>query len=101
VVGLAFFADPTAVSFERAPDIVMEEFAQSPRRRMFKTGLIEFEGVAIKCAVENLSDTGAALQLATPHYIPDRFTLSVSGDQFRRRCHIIWRKEKLVGVAFD
>jgi len=68
---------------------------------MFKAAVIEFEGVAIRCAVENLSETGAALQLATPHYMPDRFTLSVPGDGFRRRCHIIWRKEKLIGVAFD
>ena len=97
---MAIFAIPTTVSFERTQGPVMEDFAKS-RLRMFKAGVIEFEGVAIKCAVENVSDTGAALQLATPHYLPDRFTLSVPGDQFRRRCHIIWRKEKLLGVAFD
>ena len=63
--------------------------------------MIEFDGVGIKCTVKNLSDTGAALQIVTPLYIPDRFTLSVPSDQFKRRCHIIWRKEKLIGIAFD
>jgi len=68
---------------------------------MCKPRVIEFDGVGIKCTAKNLSDTGAALQIVTPLYIPDRFTLSVPSDQFKRRCHIIWRKEKLIGIAFD
>jgi hypothetical protein len=33
--------------------------------------------------------------------IPDRFTLVVRTDQLKRPCHVIWRKEKRIGVAFD
>ena len=73
----------------------------APRRRILKAGTIEFGGGGIDCTVRNLSDTGAALEVVTPLFIPDRFTLFVPSDQFKRSCHIVWRKEKRIGVAFD
>ena len=33
--------------------------------------------------------------------IVDRFTLIVQSEQLKRPCHIVWRKEKRMGVAFD
>ena len=32
---------------------------------------------------------------------PDRFTLFVPSEHLKRPCHIVWRKEKRIGVAFD
>jgi hypothetical protein len=49
-----------------------------------KVGTIEFGGGGIDCSVRNISDTGAALEVATPLFIPDRFTLFVPSDQFKR-----------------
>jgi hypothetical protein len=66
-----------------------------------KAGSIEFGGGAIDCSVRNLSETGAALEVVTPLFIPDQFTLSVRTDQFRRPCHVVWRKQRRIGVAFD
>ena len=80
---------------------VMETARISPRRRILKAGSIEFGGGAIDCSVRNLSETGAALEVVTPLFIPDRFTLSVRTDQFRRPCHVVWRKQRRIGVAFD
>jgi len=37
----------------------------------------------------------------TPLFIPDRFTLVVSSEQLKRPCHIVWRREKRIGIAFD
>jgi hypothetical protein len=37
----------------------------------------------------------------SPLFIPDRFTLIVPTDQLKRRCHIVWRKQKRIGIAFD
>ena len=71
------------------------------RRRVLKAGSIEFGGGAIDCTVRNVSETGAALEVVTPLFIPDRFTLSVQTDQMRRPCHIVWRKERRIGIAFD
>jgi hypothetical protein len=32
--------------------------------------------------------------------IPDHFVLVISHDKLRRPCHVIWRSETRVGVAF-
>ncbi len=79
----------------------MDESRIAPRRRMLKAGTIEFGGGGIDCLVRNLSETGAALEVVIPLFIPDRFTLYVPSDQFKRPCHIVWRKEKRIGIAFD
>ncbi len=71
------------------------------RRRILKAGSIECGGGVIDCIVRNLSVTGAALEVVSPLYIPDRFTLVVRTDQLKRRCHIVWRKAKRIGIAFD
>ena len=79
----------------------MEEHRVAPRRRMLKAGTIEFGGGGIDCIVRNLSETGAALEVVSPLFIPDRFTLFVPSDQFKQRCYIVWRREKRIAVAFD
>jgi len=68
---------------------------------MFKAGIIEFGGGSIDCTVKNLSDTGAALEVLSPLYVPERFTLVVPTDQLKRRCHVVWRKQRRIGIAFD
>jgi hypothetical protein len=79
----------------------MDQQRIAPRRRILKAGTIEFGGGGLDCTVRNLSETGAALEVVTPLFIPDRFTLFIPSDQFKRPCHIVWRKEKRIGVAFD
>lgn len=58
---------------------------------MFKAGTIEFGGGVIDCTLKNLSQTGAQLEVISPLYIPDRFTLFIFSDQFKRRCRVVWR----------
>jgi hypothetical protein len=79
----------------------MESHRNAPRRRTLKAGSIEFGGGAIDCTVRNVSETGAALEVVSPLHIPDRFTLVVQTDHLRRRCNVIWRRGKRIGVAFD
>jgi hypothetical protein len=79
----------------------MDETRTAPRRRMLKAGTIEFGGGAIDCTVRNISETGAALDVVTPLFIPDRFTLFVPTEHLKRPCQIVWRKEKRIGVTFD
>jgi hypothetical protein len=79
----------------------MDEHRIAPRHRILKAGTIEFGGGAIDCTVKNLSNTGAALEVVTPLFIPDRFTLFVQSDHIKRPCHIVWRKEKRIGIEFD
>jgi hypothetical protein len=42
----------------------------------------------------------AALKVVRLLFIPDSFTLVLPSDQFKRPCHILWRKEKPIGAAF-
>jgi hypothetical protein len=79
----------------------MEETRITPRRRRLKAGTIEFGGGGIDCTVRNISETGAALEVMTPLFIPDRFTLHVPSEQLKRLCRIAWRKQKRIGVTFD
>lgn len=79
----------------------MDEKRIAQRNRVLKAGTIEFNGGAIDCTVRNVSPRGAALDVASPLGIPRDFVLVVPADGSRTRCHIIWRKAKRIGVAFD
>jgi hypothetical protein len=58
----------------------MDEHRAAPRHRILKAGTISFGGGAIDCTVRNLSATGAALEVVTPLFIPDRFTLIIQSE---------------------
>lgn len=77
----------------------MDEKRTSPRHRVLKAGTIEFQGGAIDCTVRNLSAAGAALDVISPVGIPEHFTLFTDGAH--HSCHVIWRKENRIGIAFD
>jgi hypothetical protein len=78
----------------------MEKHRTVPRHRVLKAGTIEFHGSAIDCTVRNWSEKGAALDVASPLGIPDDFTLVVTADEAKYPAHIVWRKEKRIGVIF-
>jgi hypothetical protein len=78
----------------------MSEHRIAPRHRILKAGTIEFSGDTIPCTVRNISETGAALEINSPLWFPDRFTLGITSDGMRKACHVVWRKDKRIGVAF-
>ena len=71
------------------------------RHRLLKAGAIEFGGGAIDCVVRNWSETGAALDVASPVGIPDRFTLALVADGTLQPCQVVWRKPNRIGVRFE
>ena len=71
------------------------------RHRVLKAGTIEFGGAAVNCMVRNMSHSGAALDVASPVGIPDNFTLVFQTDGHHAPCHVVWRKAKRIGIAFD
>ena len=81
----------------------MDEHRIAQRHRVLKGGTIAFNNGAagISCTVRNLSDTGAALDVISPVGIPDRFSLVIDGEEHGKACHVVWRKEKRIGIAFD
>jgi hypothetical protein len=73
----------------------------TPRNTVLMSGAIEFAGSRINCLIRNISISGAALDVTNPHDIPERFNLVFKTDDAHIPCHVIWRKEELIGVAFD
>lgn len=78
----------------------MDENRKAQRLRVLKAGTIEFSGGAIDCTLRNFSPAGAALEVASPIGIPQDFILVVPADGSRHRSHVVWRKEKRIGVSF-
>jgi hypothetical protein len=80
----------------------MVEARAASRHRVLKAGLIEFSGGgAIRCAVKNLSASGAALEFESALDIPDRLTLCILPEPVKRNCRVVWRNQKRIGVSFE
>jgi hypothetical protein len=79
----------------------MDERRRLRRLRALKAGTISFNRAGgITCRVRNMSSAGACLEVTSQIGIPDNFELIVSYDKFSRACHVIWRSETRMGVAF-
>jgi hypothetical protein len=79
----------------------MAERRKEQRQRLLKAGTIAFNRAAgITCTIRNMSVSGACLGVASPLGIPDDFTLVIDSDHVQRACHVKWRREKQIGVAF-
>ncbi len=75
--------------------------APSPRKRTLKAGTIVLKnGGGISGVVKNVSDAGALVQVESVIGIPDKFTLFIEADQFKRECEIVWRLPNRIGVRF-
>ncbi len=79
----------------------MNEHRAAPRHRVLKAGTIEFSGEALPCTVRNLSATGARIEVNSPLWFPDRFVLALASEGWRKPCHVVWRQDRRIGIAFD
>ncbi len=55
----------------------------------------------LPCVVEDLSKTGARLQVENVNHIPDTFHLGITGSNFSAECIVVWRSRSEVGVIFE
>jgi hypothetical protein len=78
----------------------MQERRLCPRRRVFKSGSVVRSGnrAAIECAVRNVSDAGACLQISMVHDLSTDFTFEM-GDA-RRSGRVVWRSKDRSGIAY-
>jgi hypothetical protein len=82
-------------------EVVMVETRCAPRFRASKLATIGLGKTAIHCVVRDLSTTGAAIEVQNQAGIPEKFTLVIPEDGLQLPCHVVWRKEFRIGVAFE
>jgi PilZ domain len=59
-------------------------------------------GERCDCAVSDISDRGARINVHDVDAVPDSFVLFLAKNgTARRECRVIWRKPREVGVKFD
>jgi PilZ domain len=75
---------------------------QSARHPLRQPGWLTVAGSdqRIPCVLWDVSDGGARLAAARHHELPDRFTLVLTMSGGERRCEIVWRNRRFVGVRF-
>jgi hypothetical protein len=73
----------------------------APRFRVMKPAKIEYGGDKYPCTVRDISTTGAALELPDVIRLPEKFTLVMPKDGLSLPCHVVWRRDYRIGVAFD
>jgi hypothetical protein len=82
--------------------VAMVETRVAPRHRVKMAAKIEYGGDKVACTIRDLSITGAALELSEiVSRIPATFTLVVPEAGLKLPCHVVWRKNFQIGVAFD
>ena len=52
----------------------------------------------IQCKVRDISEMGAGIEISADLNLPQEFDLVAEG--IRRRCRVVWRRRRRVGVAF-
>jgi PilZ domain len=79
------------------------ERRHEPRARTLKSAhiLLNHHHSVIDCTVRNLSPSGASLNVASTLGIPETFDVMFDADKSVRTCHLVWHKEKQLGVEFD
>jgi hypothetical protein len=84
----------------------MNPLAQSPKKRatrykVAKAGTIKFGDTSVDCLIQNLSETGAGMDVVNHRFeVPSRFELTIPSDGLCQPCRVVWRKDHRIGVAF-
>ena len=79
----------------------MLERRKSARSRILKSAkLILGRTSIIDCAVRNLTNTGARIQVANTVNLPQDFEMTFDGGHSIRPCRLVWRTVTETGVEF-
>ena len=79
----------------------LDEKRGTQRQPILKAGTISFDGSGIDCLVRKMSGEGANLEVESQIGIPNSFDLVIGSEHSYHQCHVVWRKARRIGVAFD
>jgi hypothetical protein len=81
--------------------LLVLERRKSARSRILKSAkLILGRTSIIDCAVRNLTNTGARIQVANTVNLPQDFEMTFDGGHSIRPCRLVWRTVTETGVEF-
>lgn len=78
----------------------MNEKRQHPRIEVEEPAYVSSGGSVMSCVVRNISPAGAAIDVANPAFVPQRFRLVMAKDSMVRDCRVIWIQKNRIGLAF-
>ncbi len=55
----------------------------------------------VQCTLQDLTNRGACLSLASTYRVPDTFELTFDGGRSHRPCWVRWRIGERIGVSFE
>lgn len=79
----------------------LDEKQGTQPQHILKAGTISFDGSGIDCLVRKISGDGANLEVESQVGIPDSFDLVINTEHTNYHCHVVWRKARRMGIAFD
>lgn len=87
---------------EAAGNSSTAEQRRVPRQVLFRLGELQPVGwsYAIDCLVREASADGALIEVGQTSGLPDAFTLKIQSTGLSKRCQVIRRTERCLGVAF-
>lgn len=76
------------------------------KRKQLRNGLeepayISSGGGCWGCTIVNLSAEGAAIEVADPSVVPDRFLLMIVRDRRMFNCRFAWAQHNRIGASFE
>jgi hypothetical protein len=79
----------------------LKPFQRWVRRSRNLTALILADGAkTAECRVQDVSRQGAKIVVEMLSSVPNQFELAFSLSDNRRRCEVVWRRNKVLGVKF-
>jgi hypothetical protein len=70
------------------------------RIQKIRLALISFGDTAIRCKTREITARGAILAVADPLDVPDVFDVVIPSEQLVKRCEVLWRDSRRLGVSF-
>jgi hypothetical protein len=81
--------------------VAVEDRRKHPRTEFEEPAYISSCGASWNCIVVNLAPEGAAIDVADPSVIPDRFLLMMAKDRRMFKCRFAWAQHNRIGVSFE
>ena len=77
---------------------IVDSWPSAPRIGGQQSAFVILSGKKLECTARNISKRGAPLRLSNFSDLPRSVYVEIDG--YRRRCCVIWRRDKEIGIRF-